>query len=83
MFEIDKLYHFLAGIVIGLLGCYFFIPKKKSFTWIVLFVLMAAVVKEFFDFFYQKEDFEILDILATMSSLLIVYPIFLFFRKRL
>jgi hypothetical protein len=56
MFEIDKLYHFLAGIGIGLLGCYFFIPKKKSFISIVLFVLMAAVIKEFFDLYYYEVD---------------------------
>jgi hypothetical protein len=83
MFEIDKLYHFLSGVGIGLLSCYFLIPKKKSFLWIIFLILTAAVLKEFFDYFYQKEDFEILDILATISAACIVYPVYLFLKKRI
>lgn len=44
MINIDKFVHFIAGMIIGLMGCYLLTPRHA-----ILAVMVAAMVKEIYD----------------------------------
>ena len=56
----DKLLHFIAGALIGLLANAFVI-----YQFAILIVLLAAVTKELYDYFSKKGTPEIADAFAT------------------
>lgn len=56
----DKLLHFIAGALIGLLANAF-MPYQVA----LLTVLLAAVIKELYDYFSKKGTLEIADALTT------------------
>ncbi len=59
--KIDKLYHFIAGIEIA-----FIILLFSTNLAAISAVVLAGILKECFDKFYQKEKFDIIDLLFTI-----------------
>ena len=69
--KIDKLYHFIAGIEIS-----FVLLLFSTNLAAISAVVLAGVAKECFDKFYQKEIFDIIDLLFTILGGVIMIGIF-------
>ena len=69
--KIDKLYHFIAGIEIA-----FVVLLFSTNLAAISAVVLAGVAKECFDKFYQKEKFDIIDLLFTILGGVIMIGIF-------
>lgn len=66
MKNIDKLYHFIAGMVIFLIASYF-----MSFA--IIPVVIIAVLKEVYDLKVKHSYMDIWDIVATLCGGLTMY----------
>lgn len=58
----DKLLHFFAGVIVGLLGLHFF----GSVIGILAPAIFIGTLKETYDFFTKKGTPELLDVIATV-----------------
>lgn len=67
----DKIYHFIAGIEIA-----FIVLLFSTNLAAISAVVLAGVAKECFDKFYQKEIFDIIDLLFTILGGVIMIGLF-------
>jgi hypothetical protein len=70
MIKQDKAMHFGVGFIIGfiisIISAIFYIFTQPTLGFVCLLAsLVVGIVKECFDYFYQKEKFDWFDILAT------------------
>ena len=66
--QIDKLYHFIAGVFIFWVASYFM-------TYPIIPVIIIAILKEVYDLKVKKSYMDFWDILATVAGGLIMWVV--------
>ena len=75
----DQINHFMFFLIITLFGFYIYL-KDRKFKSLFYVILFSSVILELFHFFIPNRAFEIYDIFANLSGVMIAYLIIITYR---